>query len=75
MDELESVGTTPSHISVSDRADAHCWSRGENPESGRRARHGVSTTWFPSIVDLFSHTLDLGSNPIRPVVSISTEDL
>jgi len=66
MDQLESVGTTPSHIAVSDRADAHR-SSSDNPKSGRRARHGVSTTWCPSIVDLFPDTLDLGSNPIRPV--------
>src|SRR5207249_8267726 len=31
------------------------------------ARHGVSTTGCPSIVDLFPDTLDPGSNPIRPV--------
>src|SRR2546427_4782965 len=66
MEKLESVGTTPSHIAVSDRADAHR-SSSDNPKSGRRARHGVSTTGCPSIVDLFADTLDLGSNPIRPV--------
>src|SRR5207245_3375164 len=65
MDQLESVGTTPSHIAVSDRAYAHR-SSSDNPKSGRRARHGVSTTGCPSIVDLFPYTLDLGSNPIRP---------
>src|SRR5437867_13094849 len=66
MDQLESVGTTPSHIAVSDRADAHR-SSSDNPKSGRRARHGVSTTGCPSIVGLFPDTLELGSNPIRPV--------
>jgi len=66
MEKLESVGTTPSHVTVSDRADAHR-SSSDNPKSGRRARHGVSTTGCPSVVDLFPDTLDLGSNPIRPV--------
>src|SRR5881409_3493908 len=65
MEKLESVGTTPSHVAVSDRADAHR-SGSDNPKSGRRARHGVSTTGCPSIVDLFPDTLDLGSSPIRP---------
>src|SRR2546426_52438 len=66
MEKLESVGTTPSHVAVRDRADAHR-SSSDNPKSGRRARHGVSTTGCPSIVDLFPDPLDLGSNPIRPV--------
>src|SRR2546422_6309551 len=66
MEKLESVGTTPSHIAVRDRADAHR-SSSDNPKSGRRARHGVSTTGCPSIVDLFPDTFDLGSNPISPV--------
>src|SRR5438093_1971787 len=66
MEKLESVGTTPSHVAVSDRTDAHR-SSSDNPKSGRRARHGVSTTGCPSIVDRFPDPLDLGSNPIRPV--------
>src|SRR5947209_20286362 len=66
MEKLESVGTTPSNIAVSDRADAHR-SSNDNPKSGRRARHGVSTTGCPSVVDPFPYTLDLGSNPIRLV--------
>src|SRR5213596_317460 len=66
MEKLESVGTTPSHVAVSDRADAHR-SSSDNPKSGRRARHGVSTTGCPSIVDLFPDPLDPGSNPIKPV--------
>src|SRR5439155_973786 len=55
MDQLESVGTTPSHIAVSDRADAHR-SSSDNPKSGRRARHGVSTTGCPPLV---------GMNPVE----------
>jgi len=66
MDQLESVGTTPSHIAVSDRAYAHR-SSSDNPKSGRRARHGVSTTWCPSIVDLFPRHFGPGfeSEPAR----------
>src|SRR5437867_3264386 len=65
MEKLEPVGTTPSHVAVSSRADAHR-SGSDNPKSGRSARHGVSTTGCSSIVDLFPDTLDLGTNPISP---------
>jgi len=66
MDQLESVGTTPSHIAVSDRPEAHRRSS-EKSKSGGRARHGGSMTWCRSVVNLFPDTADPGSNPIRQV--------
>jgi len=74
MDQLESVGTTPSHIAVSDCAETHRRSN-ENSKIGRGAGHGDwAVKNLKGSVQDFAHQFSPSpwsaghaSNPIRPV--------